>query len=354
VSDALKSRRAGAGSRRQSPLPLGITSGWGIENKLFTEQRFLVYGSIVGVAYAIICWGWLFASRGTLCVDFTWMWVSGAFAGSSDAVRVYDLSAFSAAWRILTGLGGCMLANSHFDYPPTFLFFLYPLGLMPYSVAFVVWMVATLLLYLAAVYVILPRPAAVIAALTPFTVLGNFLLGHNGFLTAGLIGLSLAFIERWPWVSGVFLGFLTYKPQFGILFPFALLASRNWRAVVSATAMSVTLGAAAAIAFGYQTWPLFIGSLIAREPDLSPAPGLPTPLVSIYGFLQQTGVSTRISAAVHLAVAVIITAAVCYVWGRADSSFFESGISLYRVRDGHPLRAWVRFLCLVNCCRFPG
>jgi len=166
------------------------------------------------------------------------MWVSGTFAGSSDPARVYDGSAWSAAWWILTGLNDCKFAANglSFGYPPTYLFFTYPLGVMPYGIAFAVWLVATLLLYLAAVYAIIPRPAAVIAALTPYTVIVNALLGQNGFLTAGLIGLSLAFLEGRPWLSGVFLGLLTSKPQFGILFPFALLVSRNWRALASATA----------------------------------------------------------------------------------------------------------------------
>jgi len=40
-------------------------------------------------------------------------------------------------------------------------------------------------------------------------------------------------MEGRPWVSGIFLGLLTYKPQLGVLFPLALLASRSWRALGS-------------------------------------------------------------------------------------------------------------------------
>src|SRR5262249_50820021 len=150
----------------------------------------------------------------------------------------------------------------------TLLLFTYPLGLMPYTIAFIVWVAATLLLYLAAVYAIIPRPAAVIAAITPYPVLMNILLGHNGFLTAGLIGLALAFTEYRPWLSGILLGLLSYKPQFGILFPIALLAARNWRVLVSATAMTVVFGIVAAIAFGYEVWPSFVGALVERASTL--------------------------------------------------------------------------------------
>jgi hypothetical protein len=144
----------------------------------------------------------------------------------------------------------------------------YALGFMPYLAALIAWMSTTLVIYPVAVYLIIPRPAAVIAALRPFTFNFNVLLGQNRFLTAGLIGLALVFIARGAWLSGIYLGLLGYKPQFGILFPLALLASRNWHALASAAVTSAALVVAAAMAFGYQAWPLFISSLVDRNSDL--------------------------------------------------------------------------------------
>ncbi len=71
--------------------------------------------------------------------------------------------------------------------------------------------------------------------MAPFAVAVNVDFAHNAFITAALIGFSLVFLERRPWLSGIFLGLLTYKPHIGVLFPLALLASRNWRALASAT-----------------------------------------------------------------------------------------------------------------------
>ena len=156
------------------------------------------------------------------------------------------------------------MVMNHFVYPPTYLFFTYPLGLMPYVAAFAAWTVVTLLLYLMAIYLIVPRPIAILVALSPFPVFFNFFLGQNGFLLAGLMGLSLALMERRPRLSGVLLGLLTFKPQIGILFPFALLVSRKWRVVVSAMATSVVLIVASIVVFGYQGWPSFIHALVNR------------------------------------------------------------------------------------------
>jgi hypothetical protein len=293
-----------------------------IEDKIFTGARLTWYSASVVVIYIVVLATllfkglWIIRLDGKIAkIDFSYIWVAGSFARSSDPARIFDNSAFSAAQVALTGSDGSPLIP-YFVYPPTFLLFTYPLGLMPYLVAFGVWILATLLLYEAAIYRIIPRPAAAILAATPFPVLFNLGLGQNGFLTAGLIGLSLTSMERRPWLSGIFLGLLTYKPQFGILFPFALLASRNRRALVSAGTTSAALGIAAAIAFGYQGWPSFIQSLVNRQPSLGEIPDWQPPLVSAFGFFHSAGASLSISWILHLMVAGTVAATVCVIWTR--------------------------------------
>jgi arabinofuranan 3-O-arabinosyltransferase len=303
---------------------LGKSSGWRIEDRFFTEDRLTWYGAGIVVVYAVhfallLCNGhWLISADGGFKKnDFSYIWVSGNLAASSDPGRIFDNAAFSAAQLAVAAPDDGSPFIPYFVYPPTFLMFTYPLGLMPYLTAFTVWMVATLFLYQAAVCAIIARPVAVILVLTPLSVVFNLELGQNGFLTAGLIGLTLAFTECRPWLSGIFLGLLSYKPQFGILFPFVLLASRNWRALVSATATSVALGATAAIAFGCQGWLAFIYSLVGpRNEGLGEIPGWQPPLVSIFAFLQSAGAGAHISWAVQLAAATIVAVMVCAIWAK--------------------------------------
>jgi hypothetical protein len=62
----------------------------------------------IGLAERAFWHIWLFQENGQpSCIDFTTMWVSGIFAGSSDPARMYDDSAWAAAWKSLTGLEGC-------------------------------------------------------------------------------------------------------------------------------------------------------------------------------------------------------------------------------------------------------
>jgi hypothetical protein len=328
MSDLTEESRAGAGPRQKMPQLRGAGSRRGrlldIEDRIFTEWRIRFYGTgvVVGLAIAIVLsWArglghFVIGPDGKLGnIDFCWIWVSGKFAAMSDPSTIFDRALYAAAQNVFYRPGECLYLHQYV-YPPTFLFLSYPLGLMPYLAAFTVWVVATLLVYATAIYAIIPRSAALIAALASGAALKNIQLGHNGFLTAGLFGLSLVFVERRPWLSGVFLGLLTYKPQFGVLFPLALLASRNWRALAGAMATSLALAAAAAAAFGHQTWPAFIASLVDRNADLSPQAGAEFLLESFYGLLHWAGAAAWLAWSVHLAIAVGVALAVFVVWAK--------------------------------------
>lgn len=292
-----------------------------LEDRLFTARRLRFYAVAPLAAYVLsFVWRVLHGESFVrvdgrfLCTDFGWMWLSGRFVVAAHPGGVYDLDAFRAAQLAFFGPANCATIVP-FYYPPTFLFLTTPLGLLPYPAAFLVWDLVTLVFYLAAVYAILSRPAAVLVALTPFFVPVDLDFAHNGFVTAGLIGFALVLIERRPWLSGPFLGLLTCKPHFGVLFPLALLASRRWRELAAAAAASILFGVGAAAAFGWRTWPSFVAAVLHRHSIMSPD-GVQLWVHSVYGLLYWAGAGTSISALVQLASTIIVTSAVCAVWAR--------------------------------------
>jgi len=95
-----------------------------------------------------------------VCIDFSWMWISGKFAASSAPVDAYDYPIFSTLRVALVGPPSCVL--DHFDYPPTFLVWIYPFAFLPYLIAFPVWIAVTFLIYGTSVYAIISRPSAII------------------------------------------------------------------------------------------------------------------------------------------------------------------------------------------------
>lgn len=299
-----------------------------IEDRIFTQRNLRFYGSgaaVASVLAVIIVWsglspgGWVGPHGKLSTIDFCWIWASGKLAVLGMGARVYEPGLFLSLHDTFFHTGECLITFKHlYVYPPTFLFFTYVLGLMPYLIACTVWVAATLALYEAAIGSIVPRREALILAIVPLPVLVNMDLGHNGFLTAGLMGLSLAFIERRPWLAGIFLGLLTYKPQFGVLFPLALLAARNWRVIVSATATAGIFGFAAAVAFGWRGWPSFVASLFDRTAGLSPDPSIGLRLDSIYSWLfYGAHISASISLSVQAAIAVAVAIWIYTAWARS-------------------------------------
>lgn len=146
-------------------------------------------------------------------------------------------------------------------YPPIFLFLAAALASLPYLAALALWQASTLALYLVTIRSIVPRPEVWLPALAFPAVFINIAHGHNGFLTAALIGGGLRLLERRPVVAGILFGLLIYKPQFGVLIPLALLAGGYVRAFASASVTVVVLCAATYFAFGIEVWLAFRESM---------------------------------------------------------------------------------------------
>jgi arabinofuranan 3-O-arabinosyltransferase len=281
---------------------------------LFTERGLALYASGVAIGFVIsLARRLLTPFEDQNCIDFKWIWLSSHFAAGSFPVRAYDYSAFTAAKAALIGPPECIL--EHFDNAPGILFFVYPLHLFPYGIAFALWIAATLGIYLMSVYVIVPHRNALIVAFTVLPAWMNIRLGHDGFLTAGLLGLSLAFAETRPKLAGMFLSLLTYKPQFGILFPPALAVSRNWRALVAGTIASAAFAIMATLAFGYEIWPAFMHAVRDRASALNEDPKLALPLSSVLSLLW-LGVNSKVVWAIQLTIAAVAAGTVCLMWAR--------------------------------------
>lgn len=310
-----------------------------IENMIYREWRLRLYGLgviliLVSVVVGLITKHlWPFVANGNpVCIDFGIFWLSGRFAAAGDMARIFDYSSFTSAQAAFFDPGSCPIVDgsttggpvvnpNRFWYPPVFLLLVYPFGIMKYSIALAVWLIVSFALYLAAVYMIISRSTAVILAATPFVLLANVYLGQNGLFTAALIGFSLVFMERRPLLAGVFLGLLTYKPHFGVLFPIALLASRNWRALGSALSTTVGLSIVATTVFGYEGWISFIDGFTHRNPGLGGASGIEPRLQSVFGMLYLTGdgASTWVSWSVQLAVASMVALGIWMLWAKPIS-----------------------------------
>jgi alpha-1,2-mannosyltransferase len=184
--------------------------------------------------------------------DFINNWMGGRSAFSGGPAPWFDFATYNAALQAITGHPD--LPPYHWSYPPHLILFIWPLGLLPYLPAYVLWCVAGLALYLFAARAggVAPRHMLFLAVAPG--VLVNVLGGQNGFLTAALLIGGLANLDRRPIFSGVLFGILTIKPQFGLLLPVLLLVTGRWRVIAAAIVTAAVLAAVTAIWFGPDVW----------------------------------------------------------------------------------------------------
>ncbi len=199
---------------------------------------------------------WIFDEKGLgIPTDFVNVWSAGKLVLDGHPAQAYD-------WDIqkqvqVAVLGRSYQGNFAWHYPPPFLFVASLLAHFPYTVAFIGWAAVSLVPYLAVMRGIVGRPFGLLLALAFPVVLTNTLVGQNGFLTASLIGGTLYLMPARPVLSGICLGLLSYKPQYGLLFPLVLIAASQWTVFFTAGAVAVAMALASWLAFGTESWQAF-------------------------------------------------------------------------------------------------
>jgi len=166
------------------------------------------------------------------------------------------------------------LAYRPWFYPPSFLVLLLPfapLGFVGSYLAFQV--VSAALLAIALLYradrPLLARYVVIGVLISPAASI-NITDGQCAFLVAALLVAGFRALPQRPVLGGVLLGLLSFKPQFCLLVPIALIAAGQWRALFAAAGSAALLAAASALIFGLEIWiwwlPRLIENLVSADP----------------------------------------------------------------------------------------
>jgi hypothetical protein len=219
--------------------------------------------------------------------DFVHFYVQGLIALQRDAASLYDIEKMAdIAERVLPGGQRAM-------YPPVYgpqvsLLFR-PFARLPYVEARNLWIVVTLAAYAACIYAIYrvcPRlrasraTVAILAAAAPAL---HYTLGFVQVSVLGLVCVTagyLAFRANRPWLAGIALGSLAYKPPLAVgagivLAACALVPRRDGGSAERKTLAGAALAAAAQLAVGAAYWgpsilPAYAAAL-TRVPDVASA-----------------------------------------------------------------------------------
>jgi hypothetical protein len=296
----------------------GLRSG-----EWLTPARARGYSLILLGLCAIAMVGWIASSDGLidrngkpLGTDFSNVYAAGELTWQCRPAEAYQPALQHAAEKAV--FGGREVPFYGWHYPPFFLAVAVLVAAMPYAWGLSIWLAASLAAYLAAIRAILPRPETLLIAAAFPAVFVNIGHGQNGFLTAALLGGGLHLLDRRPWLAGVLIGLLAYKPQFGVLIPIALLAGGRWRTIGAAVTTVVGLIALSLVTLGGGVWHAFADSMTFTQTVVLEQGGTGWEKIqSIFSAVRMWGGSVQLAYAVQIALAVTLAASLAWLWHSA-------------------------------------
>jgi hypothetical protein len=290
-----------------------------------TPERRRVYSILLLVAYIATIVALLATADGIvdragrpIGTDFANVYAAGRLALDGQAAQAYDWPSHHDMQRRVSDRQDIPYYGWH--YPPVFLIVAAALAVLPYLAALFTYQAVTLAAYLAVVRKIAGHPEAWLPALAFPAVFVNITHGHNGFITAALLGGGLLLLERRPLWAGVLFGCLAYKPQLGLLVPLVLVATGRWRALAGAAASVVALTALTWAIFGTQVFVAFWDSLpMTRLVAWEGAPGF-YKIQSTYAALRLAGAPAALANAAQLIVTLGACIGLIGLW-RSPAAF---------------------------------
>ncbi|MBR7959953.1 DUF2029 domain-containing protein [Burkholderia vietnamiensis] len=248
--------------------------------------------------------------------DFAVFWAAARVALEHGATAIFSpqwMQPIEAALRPVRDF-------SPWPYPPTFLLVVAPFGLMSFGSAIVLFGVLATACY-AAVVARLTRSLAghwrIAAAAFP-GLIGATVQMQNAFLTVAAAGAALLLLRSRPVAAGACIAMLSVKPQYGVLFPLALICAGHWKTLISAGVFSAAIVAISVAAFGWQAWAAFLTFMPTfNRGVIDYGDALWRGMPSICGLARAAGLSVSMAYVIQAAIAVPAAAACMYVWTRA-------------------------------------
>lgn len=268
-----------------------------------------------------------------ILADFDAFYITGQLVLDGRAAEAHDVARMAAIQRELTGQQAFM----PWTYPPQFDLLVAPLPLLPRGIAYALFTLSTLALFLW-LLARLAGPsffAVLLAGALPIYI--NASIGQNAFLTGALIAGFLCLTLRGSRWAGLPLGLLVIKPHLGIGVGLHALLRARWAVLALAVAVAVALGLLATAVLGPQIWAAFGQGVDSARAALS-ADFYPfVRMTSLYALLYSLGVPAGVAIVAQGALALTACGAVALTlrkglplrWTLATACFASTLISPY-------------------------
>ena len=292
-----------------------------------TDARMRGYSLILLAICTLALIGWIAASDGLIDrnskpigTDFSNVYAAGTLIWQGRPAEAYEPARQHAAEKAV--FGGREVPFYGWLYPPFFFVVAFLVASLPYAWGLAIWLAASFAAYLAAMRAIAPRPETLLIAAAFPAVFINIGHGQNGFLTAALLGGALHWLDRRPWLAGVLIGLLAYKPQFGVLIPVALLAGGRWNTIGAAAATVAALVAVSFVTLGGGVWHAFADSMTFTQTVVLEPGGIGWEKIqSAFSAMRMWGAGVRTAYAIQIALALMLAASLAWLW--QSNALFE-------------------------------
>ncbi|MFN8693762.1 MAG: glycosyltransferase family 87 protein [Holosporales bacterium] len=243
--------------------------------------------------------------------DFLAFYSAGMLSKEGTPNKAYDKTEILPVQNVLTQFD--RVEPLPFVHPPIFLILMQFIVDFSYAQAWFLFQSITLLASLYVLYCIHSDQKIVLATFTFFPTFANLAIGQTAFLTTALMGGVLINIQKNKYLAGFFLGLLTYKPQFGILIPLALIVGKEWKVFASASLTALLLILMVHFHYGSSSiWISFFNALEAQTQILH----RDNAMFPLSAFLTMRGWGFSIGTAytVHTMLQVLLVCFILYLW----------------------------------------
>jgi len=270
---SIGSARAGLAAPAVVPRPTADGRG-GVPSLSLSRPALLILAVPCAVA-GLAAWAlWIWLLRGDPAQDWMVFYTAAHAYFDGNLPLLFDGEALTAALNLRFAGWLAFTLNLHpWVYPPTFLLLFLPFGMLPPVASLAAFLLSGFVVLLVAVtlYVGRGQPRWIVAfslVLCP-AVPFNVMTGQNAFFTSALLVGGFALLGRHPVMAGVLLGVLTFKPQFWLMVPVALLAARQWRALGSTAVSALVLALITLPVFGLEIWRAWLELVTGLNPAYS-------------------------------------------------------------------------------------
>lgn len=291
-----------------------------------TGARIKTYSWLLLALTIVAMVGWIALSDGLvdrngkpIGTDFSNVYAAGVLTLEGKAGHAYDPPRQHAMEKAV--FDGRDVPFFGWHYPPFFFAIAAITALLPYAGGLALWVASSLLAYLAVMRAILPRRETLLVAAAFPAVFVNIGHGQNACFTAALLGGALLLIERRPWIAGILIGLLAYKPQFGVLIPVALVAGARWPTIAAAAATVVALVAISFAALGGDVWHAFFQSMTFTQNVVLEQGGTGWEKIqSAFSAARHWGADIGTAYTVQTILALSLAAGIAWLW-QSDAAF---------------------------------